>query len=96
MCGPTEHPEFFQAIAEVFARYPQESEHYSIACLCLHKDYLDIDLKQQVGRTKVKEGRLVTEFVDRSSLTDDSTHIPCCQWVPEPGISYTCITYCDI
>lgn len=100
MCGPSEHPDFFAAVAEVWAQFPEESQEYAVAGLCLHKKILEIDFAKQVGVTSVENGRLVTRFVGRSDVKppDSEDEPQCCKWAPVGvgQLSHHCLEICEV
>ncbi|MFE7113152.1 hypothetical protein ACFU98_43205 [Streptomyces sp. NPDC057575] len=92
-CGPERDPEFFAALDEVFAKYPEAASRYAMSCLKLERDVLKIDFERQVGVARVEDGRIITEFHDRDSDLVRSHHSMCCEWVGE-GPNRKCVWIC--
>ncbi|MFI8823771.1 hypothetical protein [Streptomyces sp. NPDC053431] len=82
-CGPERDPDFFDEVDKLFARYPEAAGRYAVACRRLELDILKIDFDKQVGVTRIEDGRIVTEFVDRDTVEGTrSAHHACCEWPP--------------
>ncbi|WP_189929442.1 hypothetical protein [Streptomyces sulfonofaciens] len=79
-CGPERDPEFFAAINEVFAEYPEAADRYSVRCVRRERDVLKIDFTEQVGVSRIEDGRIITEFHDRNDDTAGSFR-HCCEWM---------------
>ncbi|MFE7511357.1 hypothetical protein [Streptomyces sp. NPDC057540] len=88
-CGPQSDPEFFAALDDLFARYPEAADKYAVTCMTMQLDVLKIDFRRQVGVSRVEEGRLVTEYVDRDAATRTRSGTCCGWWHGE------CILKCD-
>lgn len=78
-CGPERDPDFFAEVDKLFAKYPEASARYAVACRRLELEVLKIDFSRQVGVTRVEDRRIITEFVDRDTLVR-SAHHACCEW----------------
>ncbi|QGV81841.1 hypothetical protein [Streptomyces ficellus] len=88
-CGPERDPEFFRELDRVFAEFPDAADRYAVTCLAVELDVLKIDFTRQVGVSRVEDGRVVTEFVDRDEPTPRRR--ACCAWKPSAG----CIRQCE-
>ncbi|MFC5661472.1 hypothetical protein ACFP3U_00595 [Kitasatospora misakiensis] len=55
---------FFEAVGEVFMRYPDLKTKYAVVSLALEAE-MGIDFERQHGVSRVEGDRIVTEFVDR-------------------------------
>ncbi|MDH6604477.1 hypothetical protein M2164_000112 [Streptomyces sp. SAI-208] len=85
-CGPQADPEFFKALNKLFEQYPQAADRYMVKSMSLELDVLKIDFRTQVGVSRVEDGRIITEFVDRDPTRDRD----CCgYWHSE------CVLICD-
>ncbi|MET8244341.1 hypothetical protein ABZV31_07845 [Streptomyces sp. NPDC005202] len=82
-CGPEADTEFFREIDAVFARYPAEAQKYAVRCLRLQTEVLRVDLDRQVAVSRVEDGRIITEFVDRDAPQVREHHSACCAWSGE-------------
>ncbi|MEU0947524.1 hypothetical protein ABZ379_33220 [Streptomyces canus] len=85
-CGPQADPEFFGALDKLFEQYPEAADRYMVKSMSLELDVLKIDFRRQVGVSRVEDGRIITEFVDR----DPTRHRQCCGY--HHG---ECILVCD-
>ncbi|MET7622652.1 hypothetical protein [Streptomyces sp. NPDC005408] len=79
-CGPEADTEFFREIDAVLARYPAEAQKYAVRCLRLQSEVLHVDLGRQVAVSRVEDGRIITEFVDRDAPQVEAHHSACCAW----------------
>ncbi|MFB7864858.1 hypothetical protein [Streptomyces sp. NPDC056069] len=80
-CGPERDPDFFEEVDKLFARHPEAAKRYAVTCRRLELEILKIDFKKQVGVTRIDDGRIVTEFVDRDTVeATRSAHHACCEW----------------
>ncbi|WFB11316.1 hypothetical protein LRS74_32965 [Streptomyces sp. LX-29] len=77
-CGPQRDPDFFEEVDRLFAKYPEAAGRYAVKCRRLELEILKIDFKMQVGVTRIEDGRLITEFVDRDKVA--RAHHACCEW----------------
>ncbi|MET9685712.1 hypothetical protein [Streptomyces coeruleorubidus] len=66
-CMPDEDVEFHNAIKDVFLKYPEAQRKYALSSLEL-EDELEIDFDKKVGVSRVEDGKIITEFVDRESV----------------------------
>jgi hypothetical protein len=94
-CGPQRDPDFFKEIYQLFAKYPEAASRYAVKCRRLELDILKVDFSRQVGVTRVEDGRIVTEFLDRDQFERSGDHQlwACCEWDPEDsnsGCSFIC------
>ncbi|MFJ6104931.1 hypothetical protein ACIQHY_28500 [Streptomyces sp. NPDC092359] len=85
-CGPQSDPEFFDALNELFAQYPEAAAKYAIKCMSMELDGLKIDFGRQVGVSRIEDGRIITEFVDRGTTRGGN----CCAWKHDE-----CIQECE-
>ncbi|WP_424890259.1 hypothetical protein [Streptomyces sp. XH2] len=79
-CGPERDPEFFGEIEKVFAKYPEAAGRYAVRCKRLELEVLKIDFQKQVGVTRIEDGRIITEFLDRDEVLKRDSESPCCEW----------------
>ncbi|MFC9685190.1 hypothetical protein [Streptomyces sp. NPDC056948] len=85
-CGPQSDPEFFDALNKLFDQYPEAADRYAVKSMTMELDILKIDFRTQVGVSRVEDGRIITEFVDRDPTRDRD----CCgYWHGE------CVLLCD-
>ncbi|MFF4421593.1 hypothetical protein ACFY04_12530 [Streptomyces sp. NPDC001549] len=75
-CGPQSDPEFFDALNKLFDQYPEAADKYAIKCMRMELDGLKIDFGKQVGVSRIEDGRVITEYVDR----DPTRGHDCCGW----------------
>lgn len=75
-CGPQSDPEFFDALNKLFAQYPEAADKYAVKCMTMELDVLKVDFRKQVGVSRIEDGRIVTEYVDRSVTRGGD----CCGW----------------
>ncbi|MGW1990327.1 hypothetical protein [Embleya sp. NPDC001921] len=78
-CGPERDPDFFEEVGKLFAEYPEAAGRYAVSCRRLELEILRVDFGKQVGVTRVEDGRIVTEFLDRDKV-ERSAHHACCEW----------------
>lgn len=78
--GPTVDKEFFADLKDVFARHPDVARKYAVRDRSLETDLLQIDFNRQYGVSRIEDGRIITEFRDRSDQ-ELSAHHMCCEWV---------------
>lgn len=64
---PDEDVDFHNAIKDVFLKYPAAQRKYALSSLAL-EDELGIDFDKKVGVSRVEDGKIITEFVDRESV----------------------------
>ncbi|MFD0269891.1 hypothetical protein ACFVGY_25515 [Streptomyces sp. NPDC127106] len=55
---------FFEAVADLFRKYPDAQGRYALASLEQEIE-LGVDFSRQVGISRVEDRRIITEFVDR-------------------------------
>ena len=78
-CGPNHDTAFFDAIDEVFDRFPEMATKYVIKCVDHETEIMNIDFNDKIGVSQIEGDRVVTEFRDRA---DDAGILSekCCQW----------------
>lgn len=76
-CGPQSDPEFFDALNKLFAQYPEAADKYAIKCMTVELDVLKIDFRKQLGVSRIDDGRVITEYVDRDPGRSGGD---CCAW----------------
>jgi hypothetical protein len=64
---PNEETEFHDAIKEVFLKYPEAQRRYALSSLDLENE-MKIDFDRQVGVSRIEDGKIITEFVDREAV----------------------------
>jgi hypothetical protein len=64
---PNEETEFHDAIKEVFLKYPEAQRRYALSSLDLENE-MKIDFDRQVGVSRIEDGKVITEFVDREAV----------------------------
>ncbi|OEJ21147.1 hypothetical protein AR457_41300 [Streptomyces agglomeratus] len=80
-CGPERDPDFFEEVDKLFAKHPEAADRYAVKCRRLELEILKIDFKKQVGVTRIEDGRIVTEFLDRDKVERDAGLARmCCEW----------------
>ncbi|GAA2380750.1 MULTISPECIES: hypothetical protein [Streptomyces] len=89
-CMPDEDVEFHNAIKEVFLKYPEAQRRYALSSLAL-EDEMGIDFDKKVGVSRVEDGKIITEFVDRESvirmqlcLKWNFDYTRCLHWIEAP------------
>ncbi|MGQ4390203.1 hypothetical protein [Streptomyces sp. SAS_270] len=75
-CGPRSDPEFFDALNKLFDQYPEAADKYAVKCMTMELDILKIDFRKQEGVSRIEDGRIITEYVDR----DPARRADCCGW----------------
>lgn len=88
-CGPDHDSKFFDAVSELFKRFPQMAGKYAVTCVDHETDLMKIDFQQQIAISRIEGSRIITEFRDRSEPGTESE--VCCQWCTDPnGRQYCC------
>lgn len=91
MCGPEGDSDFFNAIGEVFDKFPDLLKKYSISCVDHETDVMKIDIEKQVGLARIEGNKIVTEFSDRSLASG----LICCKWWRESTSTWICLQRWD-
>ncbi|MGP4002601.1 hypothetical protein [Streptomyces sp. 8N706] len=68
---------FFDAIKAVFAQYPEAKEKYALSSLALESE-MGISFERQCGLSRIEDGCIMTEFVDRDDMVPRMTL--CLEW----------------
>jgi len=91
-CGPTSDVEFFDAVLEVFNRFPEVAKNYSIECVDHETDIMKIDFKKETGIARIAGKRVVTDYASREEL---AAGLICCKWWRENDSTWTCLKRWD-
>ncbi|GGU97016.1 hypothetical protein GCM10010495_04130 [Kitasatospora herbaricolor] len=71
---------FFEAVKAAFDQHPGAGGRYALASLTL-ENAMGVDLARKSGFSRVEDGRIITEFVDRDAPVLRSTsHRTCRKW----------------
>ncbi|MDQ0962076.1 hypothetical protein QFZ66_005954 [Streptomyces sp. B4I13] len=87
--GPTHDTAFFDDIQAVFEQHPNVAKNYAIGHIGEVVDVMGIDLDRQVGMSTVRDGELVTKYVDRRPEVPEDPG--CIRWVWRG--EWVCATY---
>ncbi|MER6257110.1 hypothetical protein ABT224_37840 [Streptomyces sp. NPDC001584] len=95
--GPTHDTAFFNELQAVFENYLDIAKNYSIGYIGGVGDVMGVDLDRQVGVSTVRDGEIVTKYVDRSPGPGEGPpeEEGCFRWVWRAG-EWVCATYITI
>lgn len=68
---PVDSSPFFEALEEVFERYPEMKGEYAVASMELAKR-MGIDYRRKAGLSRIEGDQIITRFVDCDDLEPDS------------------------
>ncbi|MET9734493.1 hypothetical protein ABZZ79_28805 [Streptomyces sp. NPDC006458] len=92
--GPAHDTALFNDIQAVFEKYPDVAKNYSIGYIGGVVDVMGVDLDRQVGVSTVRDGEIVTKYVDRSPgpRSGPPEEAGCFRWVWRAG-EWVCVAY---
>ena len=101
-CGPEHNTEFFDALNEVYNKFPEAADQYAVICIDHETDIMKIDFKKQEGIARMDEGmkKVTIDYQDKpaAEASDEglaSSGLICCKWWRESDSTWTCLQRWD-
>jgi hypothetical protein len=91
-CGPDSDTAFFNALAEVFDRFPEKRGQYAVSCVDHETGIMKIDFSKQTAIARIENGQVIERFADRAVATSG---LICCKWWRSSDNTWECLKRWD-
>lgn len=91
-CGPDSDTALFNALAEVFDRFPDKRGQYAVSCVDHETNFMKIDFGKQTAIARIENGQVIERFADRA---DPDAGLICCKWWRSSDDTWECLKRWD-